>query len=400
MHNSISLCCLFVEKHVNMKITQFCFQAGVWEQNTPVIEDFKPNLVFCFGRRNLLIPEHLSTIHTRFPDAHLISSSTAGEINNEGIAKNSIVATALEFDSAKIQVNKVNIKDFSDSKMAGHALVKNLPQENLKLIFVLSDGQLVNGSDLLKGIDATLKRNIPVVGGLAGDGYKFQETLVGWNEDIEQGNIVAVGLYGDSLQIGYSSQGGWEAFGPRRTVTKAAKNVLYELDGQNALDLYKKYLGEYAAGLPGSALLFPLSVQVNEKQEPLVRTILSIDQETESMIFAGNIPEGSTVRLMRASIDNLVDAVALAAETSTQFHENKSPQLAILVSCVGRKIIFKNRIEEEWEEAKEVLENTVTMGFYSYGEISPALPLLNCQLYNQTMTITTISEKNQGNGTA
>ncbi len=375
-----------------MKVTQLCFHANEWKQTTPIVEQFNPSLVFCFGRKSLLASEQTKVLRTQFPDAYIVSSSTAGEINNEKIIQNSIVATAIEFDSAQLHINKVSIKDFPDSKTAGHTLVKDFVQEGLKLLFIVSDGQLVNGSDLLEGINKELQHDIPIVGGLAGDGGNFEETLVGLDDDIAAGNIVAIGLYGAELEIGYSSQGGWEPFGPRRKVTKAIKNVLYELDGKTALSLYMQYLGEYAAGLPGTALLFPLSVQIDEEQAPLVRTILSIDQEKQSMTFAGNIPEGATVRLMRAGVDNLVDAVALAAENAVQFHKNTKPQLAILISCVGRKIIFKNRIDEELEEAREFFEDTIITGFYSYGEISPAFPHLNCQLYNQTMTITTISE--------
>lgn len=380
------------KKHYkNMTIYQYNFQSRVWN-NADSSKHTNAQLVFCFGKRELLQTSNLASVFKKFPNAQFVSGSTAGEIHNTGIAQDSIVCTALEFDKAHVHSRKVNVTDYENSKAAGAALVRDIAEEGLKLIFVLSDGQLVNGSDLLTGINEELKGTIPVVGGLAGDGDAFQHTLVGLGDDIAEGNIVAIGFYGDSLNIGYGSAGGWEAFGPTRVVTESDKNVLYKLDGKSALELYIRYLGDYAKDLPCSALLFPLAVQSDDTQEPLVRTILSIDREAQSMTFAGNIPEGAKVQLMRTNLDNLADAAAEAAEAAQQVSSDRKPELSILISCVGRRIIFDQRIEEEWEEIREVLGNAMLTGFYSYGEISPALPHLNCQLYNQTMTITTISE--------
>ncbi|MEM9992166.1 MAG: FIST N-terminal domain-containing protein [Bacteroidota bacterium] len=381
-----------------MRIEQFLFKNKNWlplTANTDTSSTSDAQIVFCFGERCLLHSTNLDFIFQRFPNAQVVSASTAGEIALNNISQHTLVCTAVTFQKASVITQKVNIANYSDSKSAGMALVRQFEaeqKEELKLILILSDGQLVNGSDLLAGINEQLTSAVPVVGGLAGDGTAFRQTTVGLGTDIATGNITAVGFYGSHLDIGYGSAGGWESFGPTRVVTKAEKNILYEIDGKSALDLYTRYLGEYANNLPGSALLFPLAVQPSEQENPLVRTILSIDRNTKSMTFAGNIPIGAKVQLMRAGIDDLAEAAANAAEDALQQVQNPSPNLAILISCVGRKIVFDQRIEEEWEEINNVLPNTALAGFYSYGEISPHLPLYNCQLYNQTMTITTISE--------
>jgi hypothetical protein len=230
---------------------------------------------------------------------------------------------------------------------------------------------------------------IPISGGLAGDGPDFASTYVGLDDNIEQGNIVAIGFHGDSLEVNFGSEGGWRQFGPTRTVTKSCKNILYEIDGNSALDLYKKYLGDHAKALPGAALFFPLAVESNGAE--LVRTILNVNETDGSMTFAGNLPEGAKVRLMKANFDHLINAAGVAAEKSPVASEVN--RLAILISCVGRKMIFGHRIEEELEIAREVLgEATVISGFYSYGEIAPISNSLKGELHNQTMTITTICE--------
>ena len=154
--------------------------------------------------------------------------------------------------------------------------------------------------------------------------------------------------------------------------------------------MYKKYLGEQAKDLPGSGLLYPLSIRTKDGKESLVRTILNINEEEKSLIFAGNMPEGNYARLMKANFDRLIEGSSNAAQNS--LHSNK-PELAILISCVGRKLVLDQRIEEEVEVVRAVYgDNTAITGFYSYGEISPSFNFATCELHNQTMTITTFSE--------
>jgi hypothetical protein len=196
------------------------------------------------------------------------------------------------------------------------------------------------------------------------------------------------------LKVGYGSLGGWDSFGPERVITRSKGNILYELDNKSALELYKTYLGEHAQGLPATGLLFPLSVRANQQDTGVVRTILAVNEEDQSMTFAGDMPQGAYARLMKANADRLIDGSMAAARTSYQALTGSSPELAILISCVGRKLVLKQRIEEELEGVREVLGPLPALtGFYSYGEISPFIPDARCELHNQTMTITTFLEK-------
>jgi hypothetical protein len=258
---------------------------------------------------------------------------------------------------------------------------------------VISDGTFINGSELVDGLNKNNKNNVPISGGLAGDAARFEKTFTGVNEVPSQGNVSAIGFYGKDIVIGHGSLGGWDEFGQERIITRSDKNVLYEIDNKNALDLYKEYLGDYVDELPGSALLFPLSITLTGADKNLVRTILSINDEEKSMTFAGNLPEGSKVRLMKANFDKIIDASSTAAKSSYPGIKNGKPSLAILISCVGRKLILQERTYEELEAAKEILGDEAALtGFYSYGEISPFNESVQCELHNQTMTITTFTE--------
>jgi hypothetical protein len=334
------------------------------------------------------------TIRAKFDTAEIALCSTAGEILGMNVLDDSIVITAIDFERTPIRSAVVNIKNFNNSIAAGAALARQLPVQDLCYVLVLSDGSLANGTALIEGIDQIFHSKIPLSGGIAGDGANFVSTAVGLNARADHGNIVAIGFYGNHLQVQHGSMGGWSLFGPDRMITKSAGNVLWEIDGKIALDLYRLYLGKYATELPGSALLFPLSIQMPGDQERLVRTILSIDAEANTMTFAGDVPEGSSVRFMKANFDNVIHAASEAAGFSTGFVAESSPDYALLISCVGRKIILKNRVEEEIEAVAEIYpKRTVMSGFYSYGELAPFNNTVKCQLHNQTMTITTFTEK-------
>jgi hypothetical protein len=239
-----------------------------------------------------------------------------------------------------------------------------------------------------------LPEGVNVTGGLAGDGADFNKTLIISNTGEVKSNIItAIGFYGDHIKIGYGSFGGWDSFGVERSVTKSEGNVVYEIDNTPALGLYKSFLGEQASNLPSSGLLFPLNMRIEPDGDPVVRTILAVDEQKQSLTFAGDIPEGSYIKLMKANIDRLISGAEEAARVSVDPLGQNKADLAILISCVGRKLVLKQLIEEEVEAVQEIVGDQTTLtGFYSYGEIAPFLKGTRCELHNQTMTITTFAE--------
>jgi hypothetical protein len=355
-----------------------------------------PQLVLVFGGRVFMEDEKVfKEIKSFYPKSHIIECSTAGEILDTKVRDNSIVVTAIYFEKTRVEVAQTNIVDIEDSLAAGKRLAGMLSKKDLVHAMVFSDGLQVNGTSLVKGLNDNLPPQVSVTGGLVGDGPDFKKTVVGLDHVAEKLKIVLVGFYSSSLKIGYGSFGGWDAFGIERMITKSKGNVLYELDGKPALELYKTYLGDKAEGLPSTGLLFPLRLRVNEdKNVEVVRTILGVDEKTQSMTFAGDMPEGSQVALMKANFNRLVDGASTAGNLSVEALGSMQPELAILISCIGRKLVLKERVEEEVEAVKEVFGGTVLAGFYSYGELCPSAPTeKQCRLHNQTMTITTFREE-------
>ena len=369
-------------------------QASEWESGAIGRLGPSAQLVLLFGGASILRGKDWSCeIKKAYPNAHLFGCSTAGEICGTQVSDDSLVATAVKFENSQLQGAHVTISNLKDSFAVGEGLGQSLNPKGLVHVLVLSDGLTVNGSELVRGLTKGLPPGVSVTGGLSGDGERFKKTFIFCDGPAEQNTVGVLELYGERLKVGYGSMGGWDSFGPERLITRSSGNVLYELDGKSALDLYKNYLGEHAKGLPATGLLYPLSLRIQEGAAGVVRTILSVDEKEKSMTFAGDVPEGAYVRLMKANFDRLIDGAVDAARTSYEAIGSSAPELAILISCVGRKLVLKQRIEEEVEGVREIFgDRTALTGFYSYGEISPFSRNAKCELHNQTMTITTFSE--------
>ena len=379
-----------------MKLETATYRAASgWSAPLPAELDSEQTLVLAFAAPEFgASPVPLGELAAAFPRAVLVGCSTSGEIAGTQVNDASISVAVARFGRTRLRRALTEVSGPDDSFEAGVRLAAALAGPDLRAVFLLSDGLCVNGTPLVAGLTGHLPAGVSVTGGLAGDGSRFANTWILDRGQPVANRICAVGFYGDSLRIGHGCDGGWSDFGPERRITRSEGNVLFELDGKPALDLYKSYLGERAAGLPGTALLFPLSVRrEGDGQGTLVRTILGIDEAQNSLTFAGDMPEGGIARLMRANTDNLIDSAEQAARQATLGMSEVENALMISVSCVGRRLVLGERTDEEVETVSDSApQRTGHVGFYSYGEISPAVAGGGSELHNQTMTVTVFSE--------
>ncbi|PKL78379.1 MAG: hypothetical protein CVV27_03425 [Candidatus Melainabacteria bacterium HGW-Melainabacteria-1] len=377
---------------------------GLWQAETGWLKalpaDGDPSLLLVFAPAELLRLPILDELRAAWPQALLLGCSTAGQICDVQMHDDILVVTALRFEHTRLQMAEAHLPSAEDSRRVGLQLAQALMQPDLKHVLVLAEGLAINGSALVDGIESGLPEAVTVSGGLAGDGGDFVETLICTRSGVFSRYIAAIGLYGSSLRVGCGSCGGWDPFGPERLITRSSGNELFEMDGQPALDLYAHYLGDYAAGLPATGLLFPLEIRLPGQEQTLVRTILGTHPERRSLIFAGDIPEGAYARLMKTNFEHLLDGAAQAAISSlVPLGGGLSPQAALLVSCIGRKMVLKQRTEEELEEVSQALgADAALTGFYSYGEIAPGVVPCESELHNQTMTVTVLAEVDPRDG--
>jgi hypothetical protein len=377
-----------------MKVETFEWQPpSGWSADGLGRGDSRQTLVLAFGDPALAGDRRpLAELADAFPESTILGCSTSGQILDAAISDGGLAVAAVRFENCRLRHATAPLADAAGSFAAGRSLAEELTDPELRSVLVLSDGLRVNGSELVRGLRSTLPESVVVTGGLAGDGDRFSSTWVLVDDEPRSGWVAAVGICGNELRIGHGSEGGWSIFGPERRVTSSDGNVLYELDGKPALALYKSYLGELASGLPATALLFPLAVRANRDEEQVVRTILAVDEERQSMTFAGDVPQGSLAQLMMGNLDRLVAGAAEAAAASAAHQVPGDESLAIAISCVGRRLLMSERTEEETAASLAALPaGARQIGFYSYGELSPGANGF-CDLHNQTMTMTTLGE--------
>lgn len=375
-------------------------QQGRWQSTQgwiqPLTADSSPQVLLLTGNFAAGTAQpFLASLSADFPEALIMGCSTAGQIDGVQLHEQDVVITALHFEKTRCVLVQQPLPEPSASFSVGQTLADALlaaPEAaQLKHVLVLSEGLQINGSAMVKGLQSRLPASVSLSGGLAGDQGHFAGTVLYSAQGPLRHSVQALGLYGDSLQVGCGSVGGWDPFGPERTITRSRDNLIFEMDGQPALELYARYLGDEAAALPASGLFFPLELR-DGARPPLVRTILGVDPVGQSLTFAGDMPEGARVRLMKANLERLLDGAAAAASESLQ-HLAVAPQWALLVSCYGRKMILKQRTEEELEEVQQIVGQAVPLsGFYSYGEVSPGVEMSESELHNQTMTVTLFAE--------
>lgn len=364
-----------------------------WSDELPEL-DSPQTLILVFGASSYLnFSAPFEDLKQKYPQSIIAGCSTAGEIIGDEVLDDSLVVSISRFENTQLRLFTTPSIAMEVSYDVGIDIAKHLNTDDLSGVLVLADGLNVNGTDLVKGINVAVDKRTLVTGGLAGDGGDFLKTWVLVDGLPQSKYVCGIGLYGDAVKIDHGSQGGWKTFGPDRLVTKSSRNILYELDGKPALELYKSYLGDMAEGLPATGLRYPLSLSSEESTKHLVRTILAVDEATQSLTFAGDIPEGHQVRLMFATFDNLVDGAEESAKMVGINPTDDKDVLAIAISCVGRRMVMDEDPGAELEATLAFLpKNTSQVGFYSYGELSPYVKNASCDLHNQTMTLTTIYE--------
>lgn len=375
-------------------VLTFFTEATGWHKPLPDL-DSPRTLVLVFGKaESRHYQSALDELTAKYPTSLMAGCSTVAGIFDDYLMEDALVVGIIHFHTTRLTLVSREINASSESWQAGKNIAENLYAPDLKGVLILSDGLNTNGTELARGLASALPANVMVAGGLASDPMEFKHTWILHRGVPATHMVCGIGFYGEQIYFATQAKDGWRPFGPERTVTKSAGNILYEIDQQPALELYKEYLGEHAAGLPATALHFPLAIWGESKERYLVRTILGIDENTNSLIFAGDIPNNSKTQLMYGSFDNLVEGAEIAARILTEnLPDTSQPVLALAISCAGRKLVMQEDTDQELEAALESFPpDSRQIGFYSFGELAPSFPGEGCSLHNETMTITVIYE--------
>lgn len=369
-------------------------RVGEWDAALPDWDGADTLVLAFWGEQADIDDECWTQLRTQYPTAVVMGCSTAGTIAGTAIDDDQLVVTVVRFEQVRLAGASFELSGPAQSVAAGRQVVEQLVAggDDLRAIFVLSDGQVVNGSALAAGLTEGRPPGVTVTGGLAGHGTSLDLTEILVDGRPATRRVTAVGLYGAALDTRSGTCTGWSNFGPERRVTRSDGNLVYEFDGRPSLELYRNYLGERATELTNAAPSFPLAVRLPEAPDrELVRTVIAIDEHAQALRFAGDVPQGARARLMHTSVDGLLDDVHTSARAMGVSAGAHAP-FALAVSCGGRRRFLGAMTPDELDEVADGLPaDTVMSGFYSGGEISSSDDG-PCELHNQTLVLTSWRE--------
>ena len=375
-----------------MKVESYTYTDGTGWSGELGANDSERTLVTVFGAFAYHEePELFDAIAAAYPRSQIIGCSTSGEFTSGGFRAGALTLMAMEFERSEVAVEQIEVAEGEDAREVGARLARALGERGeLSGVLVLSNSTCANGSHLLEGVNAQVPEGASVFGGVASAFASFDRMWTLSGKQIGMSHVAAAGFYGPAVSLRHGTRAGWEPLGPRRRITRAEGTRIYAFDGKPALDLYKTYLGDQAEGLPRSGLYFPLEVSTDEGAT-FIRAIVDIDEEERSITVLADVPEGSRARLMKWNPDRLLEAAEDAAEQATQ--GRKGAAGCIAVSCVGRRIVLGERVDEEYEALREMLPEGIDIaGFYSHGEYAPESAGAPCDHHNQTISVTVITE--------
>jgi len=356
----------------------------------------RPQLILCFAPATLYASLNLTEeLNKHFPDAQIIGCSAAGTIRGTQVDDSRASLTLLHFEETEVNIVSKTFNNKTHYHDTGTHLAHELRGLGLKHVFLFTSGLQSNTSALLDGLSSSLPRQATISGGVAADNHNFEETLCWHNELILEQGCIAIGLYSESLEVGYGSFSGYDRFGCQRTITKSKANTVYEIDGQPALSLYQRYLGDYAVEMPSSAQLQPLYLlNQSDNEKSLVRSISGFDAASGALFFHGDVAEGSQVYLMKGNADGLIEGALISALLAKEtFRDRYEPELTLCIAGAGRPMILGSREEDELEKISDNIGNHgYVVGFYGYGEIGPNRHDPGHSLNNQSIAITTLTE--------
>ena len=357
----------------------------------------KPDMIWAFGAISYDQQRLLDGIAAASPGTPIIGCSTDGEISSSGLTVNSVVALALSSDRVRFRTAYAEHLS-KDSYSAGAELAEKFQDLGCSYLQIFSDGLSGNADKIIQGIKAHLGNDIIIAGGTAGDGGDFQRPFQYTDGRAMTDSLVGVAFAGD-FGFGNGVGCGWFPVGIAKKVTKAIGNVVYELDGQTALQAYEKFLGRHAVRLPAVGVEYPLGLlgPNGEVGYFLCRATMGVDRESGSITFAGDVPEGAMVKMTIGNEEDIIQAAGDAARLAMSRLQAKNPELKpkaiFMYSCMARKIVLGSRTNEEILAVRQAIGGDVpVIGFYTYGEYAPA-GQSNCSCFhNETVTMTIIGE--------
>ncbi|OIO50349.1 hypothetical protein COX74_02945 [bacterium (Candidatus Gribaldobacteria) CG_4_10_14_0_2_um_filter_41_16] len=357
------------------------------------------NLLVVFATVNYSQEEVLKGVKLLAKDALVVGCSGLRCIsNNHGFDKG-VAVMAISSDDIILK-SAVGVNAQKDSYAAGHSLAKNLVDQATAVLMIFMDAVGVNGSAVVRGILDGSRKNLPIIGGMASDASTFTKTYEYHQGEALSDAVVGVAMSG-KISFGIGVQHGWQSIGLPVTVTKSEGATIKEINGKPAIKFFEEYFGAEEAKqlykpLSRICYVYPLGMSVEGSDELLIR-IAFVANEKGELVCAGEIPQGSQIRLMLGDYEKAIEAAQEAAKKAKQQLKGATPKAALVFNCAARYMLLGKRADEEIQAIQSVLGGNIPLiGFYTYGEQAPLRgdvgPTCSSLFHNETMTMILLGE--------
>lgn len=346
-------------------------------------------LLFCSPEEDL--GELVQGVYESVGTQNVVGCTSAGEISCEGYGYNSAVLGGFVSDQVDVHVAFVD-EIARDSERAGEILAASLPG-GVHFVQLFSDALKGNGCALLRGMTRVLGDATVIGGGAAADNMRFCHTLQFFGPSIHTGAAVAMGFSG-RFRLGMGVRSGWSPIGIAKRVTRAAGNVVYELNHQPALEVYRRFLGKHVDKLPAVGAEYALGLVDNYgtmglDDYCLMRASLAVNHQDGSILYGGEVPQGAMVRFTCCDSNSLLEAAGGAGRAAVAELSGSTPVMAFFYSCLARKVMLGRRTPEETEMVRQILGRSIPiLGFYTFGEYGRIAIGKPSVLHNETAAVT------------
>jgi hypothetical protein len=342
-------------------------------------DGFKPTLAIIF----ISIKQDRAAL-TRIlsqQDIDVLGATSCGEFINGYQSEGGIVILLLEIkrDLYKLLFEEIGDRsiEIAAKKLAEDAM-DAFPNPSLILTStgMNAKGEYFDGETLVRTIEKGLGSEKIFFGGMAGDDGTFKGSYIFTQNKETDFGISALVLDANKIKVEGMAITGWKPMGISRKITKSAGNLVYEIDGKPAVEMYLKYLGKSEKSddkdfnvLQELSFHFPFLVERGDG-ETLVKSPLSIDHENNALVTDMEMSEGSTFWFSSPPAFEIVEEII--SEATQLRNNNHSEANALLIfSCAGRHPVLGPLVSEENDGLAEVWQAPMA-GFFTYGEFGRA----------------------------
>jgi hypothetical protein len=359
-----------------------------WAAHTS--DGFRPNAAIIFSSVKMNIGEIVTFLSSR--EVSVFGCSSCGEFlydnHQQVISEEGLVCMMMALVPGSFDVRLFGRQGHTSFELGNSIGRWATDRVEKPALLVLGSGLDTDGEQLVRGIQQITGDGVQMYGGLAGDDARFRETFVFSEEKLENNGAIAMVFDTGLYDIGGIATSGWVSIGAEKIITHSEGNVVYTIDGEPALDVYKDYLNVNDADLPEIGVEYPLLIR-KPGSDDVLRAVINVDRDKKSLIFAGTVPNGAVVTFSSSPGFEIIEFTR--NKVIAFYNNNKETDALILFSCMARHNALGPTISEEIDEAWQKWAKPL-IGFFTYGEIGNNYHGV-CDFHNETFTMVSLKQK-------